>query len=607
MNKSKVIHLAAYSLAFLLIAFVVFRLFALGADLGLQQAELRETSSKLGNLLNIDIKQISSVQIKNSFTDVFLLNVQEKIEDWEKKEYKLHLNKEITQALDDITVTSHGIKWQLFEPNLVKVDQRQIEKVINTVAKLPFYSVSVANNEEQLAKCGLLHPQLIVKCVFSNRQETEMHVGIASKDDPNRYYLRFKNSTVVFEVGSEIRNLFATKYAFAEQEIGAKQFVSNPNYFSFVRASDSFYLDAYRNDPTEIWHEHSLHSKQTDNNLRWYSYRPFYNLLNQTVFREISQIFTNLRAADCLDELSDRPTTYVNQLEQYGFDEPSFRLRMGEVRGLMWELVVGKKVGDFYYVKTSNLPYVYLVEQRFFNSLLLPNYQYMRSKPFAFSLKSLARFEYKDNERIVQLNLSEQESGASKQAYGYSLQSLVNYAEVAHMSVAPNLPFNSKQHILAEYQKRIYASELSKENLLLNWPENYNIMLQSVRSKEGKLIVADRQKFQLASSSAISEKCQALFNEFFGVLGAVRASDLTWQTSFLDKNSTANYEFKFIFQNGQILHFTLYEANLNSYYLYINGSFSYYVIHKDLLLGSSKVNYLADLSNKIAKLLQSTK
>lgn len=607
MNKSKVIHLAAYSLAFLLIAFVVFRLFALGADLGLQQAELRETSSKLGNLLNIDIKQISSVQIKNSFTDVFLLNVQEKIEDWEKKEYKLHLNKEITQALDDITVTSHGIKWQLFEPNLVKVDQRQIEKVINTVAKLPFYSVSVANNEEQLAKCGLLHPQLIVKCVFSNRQETEMHVGIASKDDPNRYYLRFKNSTVVFEVGPEIRNLFVTKYAFAEQAIGAKQFVSNPNYFSFVRASDSFYLDAYRNDPTEIWHEHTLVSKQTDNNLRWYSYRPFYNLLNQTVFREISQIFTNLRAADCLDELSDRPTIYVNQLEQYGFDEPSFRLRMGEVRGPIWELVVGKKVGDFYYVKTSNLPYVYLVEQRFFNSLLLPNYQYMRSKPFAFSLNSLARFEYKDNERIVQLNLSEQEIGASKQAYGYSLQSLANYTEVAQMSVAPNLPFNSKQHILAEYQKRIYASELSKENLLLNWPENYNIMLQSVRAKEGKLIVADRQKFQLASSSAISEKCQALFNEFFSVLGAVRASDLTWQTSFLDKNSTANYEFKFIFQNGQILHFTLYEANLNSYYLYINGSFSHYVIHQDLLLGSSKVNYLADLSNKIAKLLQSAK
>lgn len=609
MNKSKVIHLAAYSLGFLLLAFIIFRLFALGADLGLQQAELRENTNQLGNLLQIDINKISSLQLSSRQGDVFLLNVQEKIADWEKKEYKLYLNREITQVIDDEIVKSHGIRWQLVEPSVIKVDQKLIERLLNTISKLPFYSVSVANSEEQLAKFGLLQPQLVIKCVFSNRQETEMQVGIASKADPNRYYLRFKNSTVVFTVGPEIKCFFVSKLSLVDREIGANKLDVNLDFFSFVRASDSFYLDAYKNNPTTLWYPQVPNSGQLERSLRWYSYRPFYNLLNQTIAREIVENFATLRAFDCIDEITPSSNNYSAQMEQYGFDKPSFILRMGEHTGKIWELIAGKQIGDFYYVKITDNPYVYLVEQRLFNTLLLPNYQYLRSKPFDFSRHSLVSFVYKDNRRQLQVNFPEAKLiNDTTKVYGNLVDTLPYYTQLQKLSVAPLLPANNKQFVLTEYQQRIYAKEMSYGDNDIIWPNNCQLSWQKLTDKENaKSSDLLFETITIQSDGEAGKQCRGLFKQLFKVLQNVHASDLAWQTVFLDKNSEANYELKFVFKNGQELHFTLYEANFNSYYLYINGSFSHYVIHKDSLVGGAKTDHLAQITDKLDKLLTKLK
>lgn len=603
MNKSKVIHLAAYSLSFLLIVFVLFRLFALGADLGLQQAEVRQPSGKLGNLLKLDVNKLSSVQVKSKMGNIFLLNVQEIIENWEKKGYKVHLNREITQALDDVTVTNHNVKWRLLEPSVAKVDVNVIERLLDTLDNLPFYSVSVSNGEAELEKYGLKQPKAIIKCVFNNRQEIEMQVGLASFEDNDRYYFRFKNSTVVFTVGPEIKNFLLPKLSFVSRKIGSTVNVFLPEYFSFARHSDSFYFDALLTTPYSTWPEHDCEKKEhLDRPLkRWYSYRPFYNLLNQTVAHEIVSRFQTLEAYDCIDEVDANSVMSTSQMEKYGFYKPSFLVKVGTLNGEKWQIIVGKQVGDYYYVKTSTSPYIYLVEQKAFMTLRLPNYLFFRAKPFAFSLSNLQSLECKQADYSMKLELTDfngTDASVADKAESSVLQTLPDYPKLRDLSVAPNLPAASKQYVLEDYQKRIYAEELDKSLLGVKLPDNYNVTWLDLKTDK-----VNKKVNKIAVSGEAARQLDSLWQALFQHIQSVQASDLAWQTIFLDKTSEPVYEFKFKFNSGEKLNFALYEANYNSYYLFINENFSHYVIHRDLLLGSAKTNYLDTILQTLYKLM----
>lgn len=587
MNKFRVIRLAAYFLAVLFGGLLLYYLFSLGSNLHLSKAATKEVDKQIGNLLTLQAGKIDSLKIENKEGSIYLLNKGSTLNVSAKRQFSIKNDKKIAQALADTAAISHGVTWQLLQPNINSVDSEVISNILDALLDLPIYNVIMANGENELANYGLHQPLAYVRCRLTNRQEFSISIGRATGQNTDYFYLRFDNSNVVYTVDSKVKTFFLGKFALVNKHLN-RMSGKEVDYLSFVRKPDDFYIDAAKE------------TVKTDNTTEdlWLSYRPIYTVTKQEKIQAIVDALTSLHADTVVDEVADTADERDAQIEKYGFAQPLIRCRLGSLgHNNFWEITVGKAVADYYYVKTSASSYVYLLERGKLQRLLQNKHSYLAGKPFAFPYDNVKEISISNQNYTCSIIFPDLQSHSFYPDKAADLQlNFVNYNLIKEHSVVPQLPAADKQIVWNNYQRLLIQEVLKakKDDKGFVMPQQVELQAHERYEKGNYTELPVKQNERLTDDLWLKSA------DIINLLQRIDIGDLAWKTSFLDNDSQAAYIIKYIFQDGHELKFTLHEANLGNYYLYINNQFTHYLISRNELKDENRqVDFAGELSNLV--------
>lgn len=227
---------------------------------------------------------------------------------------------------------SKDSNFKITKPEVFRTEKSEIAGIINKLSSLKSEMV-VATDTTKANLFGIAtsSPEIVVKTSSSTIELTlgsKIPVG-------GSYYLVKKGDNRIFTVPSYIQGIFNKKIA-------------------DVRSKNIFFEDfSGINSLTLLEHGKPI-VVEKDKSLKWKILSPEKHDADPQV---VSSVIYGIRDIKASEFITDHP----GKDHPYGFDDPSLRVVMSDNVGKKYELVVGSKKGNKYYVKRDDENSVYSV------------------------------------------------------------------------------------------------------------------------------------------------------------------------------------------------------------------------------------------------------